>query len=120
MHLKNIFNVSSHSVIYNRDYAYYFIKRYENGIKIPNDMLWNDFNIIKYSYYKPLCFQIAMETENSANWIFSSVIIKVNKLFNLHKKHQPGFTIYNIISLIISFHLIYLFLNYKFLLFNIK
>jgi hypothetical protein len=113
MHLKSYFLVSSHGVIYNRDYIYYYIKKYEKGLNKPNDMVWNDLNIIKYTYYKPLCFQIATETENSSNWILSSIIIKINKLLNLHKNYQPGYKIYNIISLIISFHLIYLFLNHK-------
>jgi hypothetical protein len=116
MHLKSYFLISSHGVIYNRDYAYYYIKKYEKELNKPNDIVWNDLNIIKYTYYKPLCFQIAIETENSSNWILSSVIIKINKLLNLHKNYQPGYTIINIISFIVSFHLIYLFLNHKFFL----
>ena len=108
MHLKSYYITSSHGVIYNRDYVYHYIKRYERGLKHANDKVWLDLNIIKYTYYKPLCFQ----TINKDKKIFGKVI----ELFNLNKNPNPGYKIFNIISLIISFHLIYLFLNHKFFL----
>ena len=108
MHLKSYYITSSHGVIYNRDYVYHYIKKYEHGFKIKNDKVWLDLNIIKYTYYKPLCFQII----NKNKKIFGKVI----ELFNLNKNPNPGYKIFNIISLIISFHLIYLFLNHKFFL----
>lgn len=108
MHLKSYYITSSHGVIYNRDYVYYYIKKYEAGFKHKHWKLWLNINIIKYTYYKPLCFQIL----NKDKKIFG----KIYELFNLNKNHNPGYKIFNIISLIISFHLIYLFLNHKFLL----
>jgi hypothetical protein len=108
MHLKSYYITSSHGVIYNRDYVYYYIKNYEKGFKHKHWKLWLNMSIIKYTYYKPLCFQIM----NKDKKIFG----KVYELFNLNKNHNPGYKIFNIISFIISFHLIYLFINYKFLL----
>jgi hypothetical protein len=108
MHLKSFYITSSHGVIYNRDYVYNYIKKYESGFKNAIDKVWLDLNIIKYTYIKPLCFKKI----SSNNKIFGKVI----ELFNLNKHHNPGYKIFNIISLIISFHLIYLFLNHKFFL----
>jgi hypothetical protein len=106
MHLKSYYITSSHGVIYNRDYVYHYIKKYERGLKHSNDKVWLDLNIIKYTYYKPLCFQPINKN------IFSKAI----ELFNLNKNPNICYKIFNIISLIVSFHLIYLFLNHKFFL----
>lgn len=114
MHLKSYFLTSSHGVIYNRDYVFYYIKKYEKGFTKPNDKVWLDLNIIKYTYYKPLCFQ--KFTNTKTNSILKEVFTKIYKLFNLHKNYNPGYKIFNIVSLIVSFHLIYLFLNHKFFL----
>ncbi len=111
MHLKSYFLRSSHGVIYNRDYVYYYIKKYELGFTKPNYKLWLDFNIMKYTYYKPLCFKIK-EKECMVN----KIIEKIFKLFYLNKNNNAKYKIFNIISLIVSFHLIYLFLNHKFFL----
>lgn len=105
MHLKSYYITSSHGVIYNRDYVYHYIKKYENGLKTANDKVWLDLNIIKYTYYKPLCYQKCQGLN-----IFNKVI----ESFNLNKNPSVCYKIFNIISLIISFHLIYLFLNHKF------
>ncbi len=108
MHLKSFYLTSSHGVIYNRDYVYYYIKKYELGLTKAFDKIWLDFNVLKYTYIKPLCFKKI----NAENKIFGKFI----ELFNLDKYHNPGYKIFNIISLIISFHLIYLFLNHRFFL----
>ena len=113
MHLKSYFLTSSHGVIYNRDYVYYYIKKYEKRFSKPNDMLWLELNLIKYTYYKPLCFKIFSNVENKKNSNLKNIFLKMYEIFNLHKTHNPGYMIFNIISLIVSFHLIYLFLNYK-------
>jgi hypothetical protein len=112
-HIRNIIEILTHGVIYSRDYSYYYIKKYEKGIKISNDLIWNDLNIIKYSYYKPLCFQTFPNTINRNTWPLKEITIPILELLNLNKSHNPGFKIFNLISLIISFHLIYLFLNHK-------
>jgi hypothetical protein len=108
-HIKSYFSYTSHSVIYNRDYAYYFIKKYEKGIHQQPDISWNDVSVIKYAYYKPLCFQLFKKTEN---WDFSNLITKLIQLINLDKYYQPGYKIINIISYVISFHFLYIFLYF--------
>ena len=109
VNLKSLFNTSSHAVIYNRDYLYYYINKYEKGFSTANDTIWNNLNIIKYNYYKPLCFQLFEDTENRNNWIAKDIIVYIYELLKLHKSHNPGYFIFNIISHIISFHLIYIF-----------
>ena len=111
VHLKSYFTTTAHAVIYNRDYAYYYIKKYEKGFTTQNDLIWLDLSIIKYNYYKHLCFQIFESTENRNNWILNNYMIKIIKLLNLDKSHLPGYSILNIISLIISIHLLFLFLR---------
>jgi len=109
-HLRSYFSLVSHSVIYNRDYVYYYIKQYEKGFKQSNDVLWLNLSIIKYIYYKPLCFQLFERTENSKNWIFSEQVFKMIYFFKLDKNNYPGYHIGNIISYIVSFHIIYILL----------
>jgi hypothetical protein len=111
-HLKSYILFSSHAVIYNRDYIYHYIKKYEIGFKLQTDHIWSGLNILKYAYYKPLCFQIYEDTENRDNWICSNIAIKIINLLKLDKQYKPGFTILNIISYIVSFHLIYIFLTF--------
>ena len=95
--------------IYNWDYLYYYINKYEKGLSTANDMIWNNLNIIKYNYYKPLCFQLFENTENRNNWIAKDIVIYILELLKLHKSHDPGYSIFNITSYVISFHLIYFF-----------
>jgi hypothetical protein len=111
-HIKSYFSYTAHAVIYNRDYAYYFIKKYEKGIYQQPDISWNDLSVIKYAYYKPLCFQLFKKTDNRDNWDFSNLITKLIELINLDKYYQPGYKIINIISYVISFHFIYIFLYF--------
>ena len=111
-HIKSLFIISSHGVIYNRDFAYYYIKNYERGISLQYDFAWNSLSILKFTYYKQLCFQISPDTENRDNWICSNIAIKIINLLKLDKQYKPGFTILNVISFIVSFHLIYIFLKF--------
>jgi hypothetical protein len=111
-HIKSYVMSSTHAVIYSRDYAYHFIKKYEIGFTLPVDIIWNDLSIIKYSYYKQVCFQLCEQTPNRDNWIFSNYMVKIISFLKLDKYHQPGYKLLNIVSFIISFHLIYLFLRF--------
>ena len=107
MHLKSYFITSSHGVIYNRDYVYYYIKKYELGFTKPNYKVWLDLNIIKYTYYKPLCFKLSKN--------------KYLEFFNLNKKHNPGYKIFNIIiktiylTILFVLYQLYTFQNYQYL-----
>lgn len=109
-HLRVYFILTSHGVIYSRKYMEYYINKYEkNKIILNLDLDWNDINIIKYIYYKPLCFQKFPQTENRSAWPLSSIIVPLLELLKLDKMHQPGYNILNILSKIIS-HMIFCFI----------
>ncbi len=118
--LRCISSASSHCVIYNNEYFEYYINDYEqNNIKTSNDLYWNKLNIIKYSYYKSLCYQLFVKTENRQTWKFIEVLVYFIDLLQLDKTHQPGYSIGNIFNYIVSFHIIYLILNILIKFYNI-
>ncbi len=108
--IRTLLLVVAHAAIYNIDYINFYIKKYENNMKIANDLLWNDINIIKYTYYKPLCFQILMPTENRNTWA-GSIFIPFIEFLKIDKFHYPGFTILNILSYLVSFIIILIFIK---------
>ncbi len=110
-HIRYLNFSCSHSVIYNNLFFKKFIEIYNNGFSEPNDMIWNNLNIIKYSYYKPLCFQILLKTENRDAWITGKISVPLYEFFNLHKTHEPGYTVLNILSFIVSFIIIFIFIK---------
>ena len=73
------------------------------------DEIWNKINIVKYKYYKPLCFQICENTENQNNWgkesnmfyqLLCKLFIQFCYFLKLNKKVQPGYSIMNILGYI--------------------
>lgn len=108
-HLQCLMSACTHAVIYNHVYFEYYINNYEkNNIHIQNDLFWNKLELIKYTYYKPLCFQLYIKTDNRNNWKLSKVADFFINLLQLEKKHQPGYTITTILSYMVSFHIIFL------------
>jgi transcriptional regulator of met regulon len=101
-HLRAYFITSAHCIIYHRKYMEYYINKYEKDLVITNDLVWNDINIIKYIYHKPLCFQIFPETENRKSWGNAVIPIWFNRLLKLDEKHKPGYYITNILYRTIS------------------
>ena len=94
-HHRAFISVASHGVIYNMCYFDIYINNYNKSLVTQNDMFWNKLDIIKYKYYKPICFQIFEETNNSINWKFSKIGLFFIKLFGINKSHTPGFYILN-------------------------
>ena len=94
-HHRTLIAVASHGVIYNMNYFDIYINNYNKSLITQNDMFWNKFNIIKYKYYKPICFQIFEETDNCINWKFSNIGLYFIKLFGINKSHKTGFYILN-------------------------
>ncbi len=78
--------------------------------------------IIKYKYYKPLCFQLFPSTPNQANWEVPEWFLKFAifsiKMLKLDVSYQPGFSILNIMGYI-PFIVLVLFIKFIFS-FNIK
>jgi hypothetical protein len=110
-HLRAYFILTSHAVIYNRKYIEYYINKYEKNLVSICDWLWNDRNIIKYTYRKPVCFQTFPDTDNRKTWKSntSGLLIYLlkfeNFLINLlkfDKNHQPGYYIANVFNRTLS------------------
>ena len=86
---------TSHAIIYDKKYRDFFSKVF-NKIKhvdqIWNSQEFNKHNLNKYMYYKPLCYQLLIETENSKTYTSKNYKNMINS-FNLHKRVQPGWDI---------------------------
>jgi len=88
--------------------------------KINDWDLYNNYAYInRYAYYKPLCYQLFTETENSKYWgknslfkpllIFLANIVKnIFKFLNMNKKPEPGFTYFYNLSKILFYILLLL------------
>ena len=63
IHIRCIEYASSHACIYNRLYIDWFIKKYDS-FNVAVDEIWANLSIIKYKYYKPICFQSHYMTDN--------------------------------------------------------
>lgn len=109
-HLPLIFGFCIHSAIYTKEARHKIMKAYKDTTIFDGKFIEGNLNKIcdkLYCYYKPLCYQIFEETEQSKKWMLGPLksFIKKNKL---DKKPQPGFdTIYFYIYI---FHIIILFI----------
>jgi len=119
-HHKSLISATAHSVIYSYHYISHYIDNYMEARKYNPDLYWNKINIIKYKYYKPLCFQIFPTTASQKDWVVPKWFLKFAifsiKILKLDKHYQPGFTILNIMGylpLIILFINIYVILYVK-------
>ena len=78
----------THCVIYNK-------KTYLEMLKNPPifdiDIYYLKYNC--YMYYKPLCYQLFPETENSKNWSDFGILMGILKILNMNKNHKPGYDI---------------------------
>jgi hypothetical protein len=119
-----IISVGMHSVIYS--------KRYRNKILNFNqkdiydwDLFCSKFIDNKYCYYKPLCYQLFGETENSKYWgmntifrdIMNYIIILAKyifKILKMDKTPEPGFSYFYIFSKVFPFIL------FLFIIVNVK
>ena len=94
LHHRSFFYMAAHAAIYSHLYIDYYIENYSK-IKYSYDVIWNNINIIKYKYYKPLCYQLFIKTDNSQLWPGGELTYSIIKLLNMNKHHQPGFNICN-------------------------
>jgi hypothetical protein len=118
-HTKNFLFICSHGAIYNIDYFNYYINKYEKNMKYANDLIWNSLNIIKYNYYKPLCFQLFGPTDNKNLWATGKIFVTLMNFLKMDITHIPGFNFLNIASFISSFIIIYIVINILLLLVSI-
>lgn len=97
---QNVINVGSHAAIYS--------KKYRNKILNTDQKTISDWDLSslkyfhnKFCYYKPLCYQLFIETENSKYWgyyynvnhiLFYSLYLF--KLLNMDREPEPGFSFF--------------------------
>ncbi len=93
-HNRVIYMSCTHALIYNKSYFDIYCKLYEEGLSEQNDLIMNKFNIIRYGYYKPLCFQIFTETENRQTWKFKKLCVFFINLFKMGKTHKYWNNVY--------------------------
>jgi hypothetical protein len=113
-------SAGTHSVIFSKKIREDLLKVDQK--KISDWDIYNNYAYMnRYAYYKPLCYQLFPETENSKYWgensFFKSLLIfladiikKLFKFLNMNKNPEPGFTYFYIFSkilfLIIAFYII--------------
>ena len=125
VHHRSIIQGTAHCVIYSSYYIDHYIDNYKYMNDRGVDEVWNNIKIIKYKYYKPLCYQIFSQTENQTNWasnsnvifkLFCNFFIKIINILQLNKKIKPGFTIMNIFGyipfIIVVFVIIFIFIQF--------
>lgn len=93
-HHRCLFMAAAHCCIYSSKYMDFYINCYNNILPIRSDFVWNQLGIIKYKYYKPICFQLFTETKNQKQWITPIAKLGIF-LFRLDKSYY-GFHLINI------------------------
>lgn len=108
----NVLSSGTHAVIYSYKARKELLKTKISTIA-DLDVYHNLFaGIRKYIYYKPLCYQLFPETENSKNWMpffgdFNKIYMKS---YNLDIKVEPGYSDSYYYSLIFGYILIVIFI----------
>jgi len=121
-HYKILASCGTHSVIYSKRNRIDILKINQENI-IDWDVLQN-INKTRICYYKPLCYQILPETENSKYWGYKNKIDTFwcsvgkfrNKILNLNKHPEPGTSIMYFICKISPyiFIIIFIYIIYRF------
>ena len=106
---RGIINIYTHSVVFTKNLRNDILKyNYKNIFCW--DTFQNYYNNNKYYYYKPLCFQVIEETENSKNWPVFSFIrklwFKLVYLLNANIEPKIFFQFIYLISYIITISLL--------------
>jgi hypothetical protein len=111
-----LISTGTHANIYTWKNRVNIMKKFNNDIDTDIDYYLNkDYVGKRYTYYKPLCYQLFPETENSNNWWnplgLTSLFKKYLKFLNLDKQTEPGYKYSYFISKIL-FYLILIFIIY--------
>lgn len=109
---------TSHACIYSKKFRKFLLKK-DLTYKNDWDLYLNlncAFQINKYCYKKPLCYQIFEETENQKNWPeyfgLKTLYICLFKFLQLDKHPEPGFSVFYNVSDIVSYIIIILIIYY--------
>jgi hypothetical protein len=91
-HEKLITMSSSHGCIYSQKYIDWYIAQYLKKFTCMYDYLWNDADVIKYKYIKPVCFQVFSKSDNKKSWS-NRPIDNTLSFLNLDKSHKSYYTV---------------------------
>ena len=111
-HNKIILAGTTHACIYSKKIRDIILK-INKSIIIDWDIFLNTQNFInRYTYWKPLCYQLFPETENSKNEkqipIITNFKNSIKKYLNMDKQTEPGYTLFYITSNLLLYIIIIL------------
>jgi hypothetical protein len=126
-HYKPIFIATLHSCIFSRKAREYLLINKKNIYETENHLdmyLSVNFNINRYHYKYPLCYQIFPNTNSQNQWKFSKnktknkiikfLFLKSIKLIKLDTQYEPGFSIiYSFSKLLFLFFIIIIIYFFK-------
>jgi hypothetical protein len=125
----NVVSSGTHSVIYSKKSRELLMKRYSMITSEVRDwdLANNFYSKNRYTYYKPLCYQLFESTENSKNWgegnkvyeFLGDILKSFFKFINLDKSIEPGYTILYVFSKLIFYIFILLFIYFVIKIMNI-
>lgn len=103
---RDCLSTGTHAAIYNKNVMEKLVKEEKS---IDDWDIYTNFNCKRYVYYKPLCYQLFGETENSKEWgkfniiwyILAQIIRRIFSLLNLHNSAQPGYQFFYIFAKLI-------------------
>jgi len=108
----SVLSAGCHACIYTKKNRIEILKTKQNKIK-DWDLYYNLY-VTKYTYYKPLCYQLFPNTENSKYWQVDFLFLHINKnilkkilnFFHLDKEIEPGYSFFYFFSKFIYFLLV--------------
>ena len=103
-HYRVLVGVAAHAVIYSKNYRDEILKTAQPAIDDWDTYQMRFMN--RYMYFKPLCYQLFPETENSKIWgkdnfflfLIAKFVIPLFRFLNLHKEAEPGYSIFYFFS----------------------
>ena len=112
--LKVYSGAAAHAVIYTKNFRKKILSSNTNNI-IDWDVEIHKYNF--YCYYKPICYQLFLGSENLLNFynnnkfIVNKILIPLFKLIQIDKSYEPQYSIIYITSFILTCLLIFLILK---------
>jgi hypothetical protein len=112
-HYKIIASLATHSVIYTKSNREKILQVEQT--KIVDWDKYSNFNIERFLYCEPLCYQLFPETENSKHWgdnqflkLFFTIVKGCVPLLKLDTQVEPGYSICYFLSKIILFFILFI------------
>lgn len=93
-HNRVLMSSGTHAIIYTEKGRDYMLDNFTNSSKDWDLYINNLYGLKRYCYYKPLCYQLCTQTENSSHWIdYVGNVKMMNLIFKqlqLDKTVEPG------------------------------